>query len=620
MFKPPFLFFWATYLLISCSSSDQIIETDVLVLGAGTGGTAAAIQSARQGAKTILVDPVIWPGGMLTSAGVSAIDGNHNLPAGIWGEFRERIRNHYGGPQAVETGWVSNTLFEPHIGANILLEMMKAESNLSHYLGYDWKNIKNENGYWWVEIQDDSSKSYVKTKIIIDGTDLGDVAAQCGGSFDIGMESSSYAGEDIAPSASNDIIQDLTYVVILKDYGEQNSQLIPKSPEYDPYVFDCACLDFCFNEEETKTVHPCSTMMTYAKLPNEKYLINWPINGNDVYLNIINLNSEERIEALKKAKQKTFDFIYFIQNELGYKNLGLADDEYPTEDLLPFLPYHREGRRIHGLVRFNLPHLATPYETNSPYYRTGVAVGDYPIDHHHYERDDAPEIDFPAVPSFTIPLGALIPKNIKNLIVADKAISVSNIVNGSTRLQPVILQVGQAAGALAALSVKEEKSPSEVSVRSLQSEILKYKGYLLPFFDVKPDHPYFYEIQKISACGILRGTGEPYLWANRTWFYPDSIMEADQLYKFSPQDPTDSLQDLDLTKAINFSFQLREDLGYQLNEEKKFDLSQAVLEKLNLSTSDLNQKITRAQMAVIIDLIANPFQNKEIDISGNIID
>ena len=64
----------------------------MLVIGGGTGAIAAAIQSARSGAETMLVHPYPWLGGMLTAAGVSAIDGNHQLPAGLWGEFRSMLR------------------------------------------------------------------------------------------------------------------------------------------------------------------------------------------------------------------------------------------------------------------------------------------------------------------------------------------------------------------------------------------------------------------------------------------------------------------------------------------------------------------------------------------------
>src|SRR6476620_4063806 len=91
--------------------AQKTMTTDVLVIGGGTGGTAAGIQSARIGAKTLIVESSPWLGGMISAAGVSAVDGNHNLPSGLWAEFRSKLYQVYGGPKAVETGWVSNTLF-----------------------------------------------------------------------------------------------------------------------------------------------------------------------------------------------------------------------------------------------------------------------------------------------------------------------------------------------------------------------------------------------------------------------------------------------------------------------------------------------------------------------------
>ena len=112
-------------LISSCQppEANEVESYDVVVLGEGTGAVAAAVQSARSGAKTLLVNPLPWLGGMLTSAGVSATDGNHQLPAGLWGEFRGLLRQHYGGADSLFTGWVSNTMFEPKIGAKYWEEL-----------------------------------------------------------------------------------------------------------------------------------------------------------------------------------------------------------------------------------------------------------------------------------------------------------------------------------------------------------------------------------------------------------------------------------------------------------------------------------------------------------------
>ena len=59
-------------------------------------------------------------------------------------------------------------------------------------------------------------------------------------------------------------------------------------------------------------------MITYGKLPNHKYMINWPIEGNDYYINLIEMSPEERGKALEYAKHYTMCFVYFLQHELGY--------------------------------------------------------------------------------------------------------------------------------------------------------------------------------------------------------------------------------------------------------------------------------------------------------------
>jgi hypothetical protein len=524
LFLLPFL------LLYACQSTYQ---TDILIIGGGTGGTAAGIQAARLGVKTLLVEAGPWLGGMLTSAGVSATDGNHAMPAGLWGEFRQKIEAYYGGPDKVATGWVSNTQFEPHVGAKIFAEMAAAEPALDVWFGTVFKSAEKMPDGWNVRLEKAGNTVNVRCRILIDGTDLGDVAAAAGCSYDLGMEARSTTGEAMAPEHANDIIQDFTWCAILKDYGKGADKTLPKPPGYDPSLFRCCCRPdstaaqpVCSGEKP----HPCPTMLSYARLPGEKYLINWPLHGNDFYTNMVELPENERLAVYERAKDKTLSFIYYIQTELGYRHLGLADDEFPTADRLPFMPYHREGRRIRGLVRLTVNDILQPY-THSSLYKTGIAVGDYPIDHHHKERPDAPDIEFPSVPSFSIPAGCLIPKDVDHLLIADKAISVSNIVNGASRLQPVILQVGQAAGIMAALSVRWGVSPKSLNVREIQAEVLKAKGYLLPFYDVPPGRPQFEAIQRVAAAGILQGTGKPYQWANRTWFYPDSLADNPQLPK-----------------------------------------------------------------------------------------
>lgn len=109
---------------------------DVLIIGGTTSGTTAAVAAARQGVTTLVVESTPMLGGMFTAQGVPAVDGNANLPSGLWNEFREALRAHYGGAPALATGWVSNTLFEPHVADSIFKAMAAAEPALSVEYGF----------------------------------------------------------------------------------------------------------------------------------------------------------------------------------------------------------------------------------------------------------------------------------------------------------------------------------------------------------------------------------------------------------------------------------------------------------------------------------------------------
>ena len=505
---------------ISCASDKQI-NTDVLVIGASTGGTAAGIQSARLGVKTLIVEESPWLGGMLTASGVSCIDGNNFLPSGIWSEFRDSLRNYYGGAGNLSTGWVSNTCFEPHVGNRIFKNMALKEKNLEIIYGYFLTEIKKEGNKITGAVfeNENGEKITVTAQITIDATDLGDALPLADIPFNVGMDSKHDTNESIAPEKANDIVQDLTWVAILKDYGKDADKTIEKPANYNPEIFKGCC-----EQTVDGDLINCEAMLNYGRLPNNKYMLNWPRHGNDVYLNVVAMSRDERTKALQAAKERTLEFIYYIQTELGYKNLGLADDEFPTNDKLALNPYHREGRRLKGKVCFTYNHVLSPYTQQMPLYRTGISVGDYPVDHHHMCNPSVPELSFLPVPSFSVPLGALVPENTDGFIVADKAISVTNLINGSTRLQPVVLLTGQAAGTLAALSVKGGKPIAEVPVRDVQQVLLSNGAYIMPLFDVKPGDIAFEQIQKVTATGILTTTGEPSGWANRTWFYPDSTI------------------------------------------------------------------------------------------------
>lgn len=591
-------------LLTACSGE----KYDVVVIGGGVSGTTAGIRAARLGAQTLIVEQGPWLGGMLTSAGVSATDGNYRLRGGMWGELRDSLEAHYGSAEALKTGWVSNLLFEPSVGARIFRAMADNEELLTVKFETEVTSIERTEEGWRIRLQSPMGSQTITGKVLIDGTELGDVAASLGVKYDIGMESRTVTGEDIAPEEANGIIQDLTMVMILKDYGEDRT--IERPAEYDSTLFACACDNaICYTPKEANRLWSKQMMMSYGRLPNGKIMINWPIEGNDYYVNMIEMTAEERREAVEKAKNHTLSFLYFIQHELGLNTLDLADDEFPTKDLMPIIPYHRESRRTHGEVRFQLNHITAPYDYTL--YRTAIGVGDYPVDQHHtrYTGWEAlPNLYFHSVPSYGVPMGVLLPKEVDGLIVAEKSISVSNLVNGSTRLQPVVMQLGEAAGIMAALAVKQGIEPREVAVRDVQHEVLNGGGYLLPFLDLPATDPHFKALQRVGVTGIIEGEGMTVGWENQTWFRAKEPISLAAL--------SEGLHRFDAKFAP-----IAEERNTTLSDLEGWfgEVNDAMWNAWGLENYSTTRALTREECAVVIDALLRPFYTYSVTLQGEFV-
>ena len=467
----------STALLILAAACTPVY--DVVVVGGGTGGTAAAIEAARDGARVLVVEESPWLGGMLTSAGVSAIDGNYRLRGGIFGEFTDSLAARYGGYDALKSGWVSNILFNPAVGADILANMA-GEAGVEARFGTTITDIRD---HWRLTLSDGSR---VKARILIDGTELGDIAFEAG-------------AEELQDRVT---LQDMTYVAIVKQYDHDVTMEEPQ--DYNPDLYRDCC-----------STWPPEMMLSYGALPDGHIMLNWPQNGNDIYLDYLNM---PRDEVYRQAKNRTLGYIYHLQTELGYKNIGIAHDVFPTADGLPFYPYYRESRRFAGRDTMTLEAARRPYDFDL--YTRAVAVGDYPVDHHHNQnprREELSHLWYGKIPSFSVPLGVVVPIGVEDLLMADKNISVSWEMNGATRLQPVVTGLGQAAGALAAIAVKTGRHPSEVPASEVQEVLLDHGCYLLPFLDLKPGDPGFRELQEKGIKGEVKGTGRSIDWSNETW-------------------------------------------------------------------------------------------------------
>ncbi|MCA6450308.1 MAG: FAD-dependent oxidoreductase [Chitinophagaceae bacterium] len=611
--------------LLSLVAQTTKMNVQVLVVGGTTGGTAAGIQSARSGAKTLIVEQTHWLGGMLTAAGVSCTDGNHELRSGIWEEFRQALYQHYQ-TNNLFAGWVSETCFEPHVGDSIFKSMAGHEPNLQVVYGWYFdKVLKRGNKVTGaVFINSKGEKLEVNASVTVDATDLGDVFADAGVAYDLGTEDSTQSGESIAPGKSN-VIQDLTWAATLTNFGKGADKTIPVPPGYHAARYYCSTSEAPCNGQPYAL--NTQKVLDYGKLrvskgAADKYMLNWPAHGNDAYLDVVEMKPIEREKEYVKAKNITLGFLYFLQTELKQPHIGLAEDE--MDKGLAWVPYNREGRRVRGEVRLNIDHIRSPYAYTL--YRTGIAVGDYPVDHHHAQYPGkVPPIPFPKVPSFNIPLGALLPKGVEGLVVCEKGISVSNIANGTTRLQPVVLLTGQAAGVIAAkkASGKEKQFASGIRIREIQQELLQNKCYLMPFVDVRVDDPAWSIIQWVGLKGLIKGVGKSIGWANKTYFYPDSLMLNSELMEgFTSIYELDAYKETNKTPYVNLAQLLK--LHQHLKQANTVitDAEDAKLRDMNTNLKPFqlvkknNQApLTRKEAAVYLDYLFGSF-DKDVCLDG----
>ncbi len=467
---------------------NELMSCDVLVVGGGTGGTSAAIQAARAGAKTILVSEFEWLGGMLTSAGVAAPDGNElqAFQTGLWGEFLYQLQQRQVG--GLNNSWVSFFSYNPRLGAEIFAGWVKELPNLYWIAGnVPLKVIKEGNAITGVRFADFT----VKAKITLDATELGDLLALAEIPYRWGWELQAQWEEASAPVAENELtknypIQAPTWVVIMQEFASEVAPLIPAPPNYNPAKFTNAWANY--GQEE---------FLNYGRLPGNLFMINWPNHGNDYAEGVQRLIDSEtaKKQFLQQSLWHTQGFAHFIQSQFGRK-YGLATNIFPSGGAYAIHPYYRESRRLVGITTVTEQDILPISDGDVAQLQPeSIAIGNYECDHHY------PGVEFPLQSKsirwggrwtgtpFTIPYSCLVPRQTDGFLACEKNISVSHIANGATRLQPVVMNIGQAAGMAAALCVELGCQPRDLPVSKLQNALLQAKASIIPLFNLSPHHP-----------------------------------------------------------------------------------------------------------------------------------
>ncbi len=524
-------------------------HTDILVIGASASGTCAAIQAGRMGASVILCEPCDWVGGMLTAAGVSAIDGNNLLPSGLWGEFQRAIHRHYGGARHVETGWVSNTLFDPRVGQGILRSWIDALPSVDLEPGWTCNEVIRRDGRvcgarFVSEAGEGGGTARTLTvhaTVTIFADEYGDAVAAAEIPWRVGLESRAVTGEPQAPEQALAHPQDFTWCATIRS---------PPSG----FAASCEGPTFAAGTEYGDILgDPPITwdrLLDYGRLPGDLVMLNWPT--QDCYGDY--LAPATRDSVTRAAREKTSRLIAALREAFGPDQVRLPR-VYPG-GAYALIPYIREARRIVAIDTLTTLDLTEPHRSLAR--STSVAVGDYPLDHHRGNDPDAPSVEFPVVTAFSVPYGVLVPRDIDGVLVAEKSIGVTGLVNGCTRLQPVVMQIGQAAGAAAAICAAAGIEPREVSVSRLQGILLDAGVYLVAAADAAGSDPDFRALHWCGSRGLLDLRYVSGGWANRAYLDPDEPLSDEALALARSRAPTASAQPRGILKAIG---EAREQIG-----------------------------------------------------------
>jgi hypothetical protein len=444
----------------------------------------------------------------------------------LYRDFRRAIRKYYLDHYSLTTevrnreflnpgdGSVSRLCHEPKVAVKVL-EAMFAPFESSRKLLL-LKNHKigsaSVEGNRVTELEAISLQTGRKMKLsgnhFIDATELGDLLPLTGTEYITGTESKAQTGELHAPAEADPANNQAFTMCFAMDYSAGENHLIEKPADYafwknyvpamqppwpgkllalhysNPQTLQPKMLGF---DPNGTALNGVLNLWNYRRIinrqnfepgfyPGDITIVNWP--QNDYFPgNLVDVPAAEFNRHLEAAKQLSLSLFYWLQTEAprpdggkGWLGLRLRNDVMGTEDGLAKYPYIREARRIKALFTVLEEHVGAEQrasltgksgaELKAAEFYDSVGIGYYHIDLHPSSRGNN-YIDFGSLP-FQIPLGALIPVRMENILPACKNIGTTHITNGCYRLHPVEWCIGEAVGSLVAFAEQHQVVPRKV--------------------------------------------------------------------------------------------------------------------------------------------------------------
>ncbi|MHB0961319.1 MAG: FAD-dependent oxidoreductase [Pirellulaceae bacterium] len=379
---------------------------DVVIIGGGLGGCAAAMAAVRNGLRVIMTEETDWIGGQLTSQGVPPDEHRWIETAGasqsyreLRSRVREHCRRHYPLTEAARTdpalnpgnGSVSRLCAEPRVWLAVLEQWLAPFEKSGQLV------ILREHVATAAHVDRDSvsgvtvrstrtgEELVLLGKYFVDATELGDLLPLTGTEFVTGSESRSETRELHAEETANPDNQQAFTVCFAVEHvpGEHHTidppreytfwrEFVPKlTPPWPGPLLDLAYTHppsgqpkrLGFDPQGGPSVDGAMNLWIYRRIidaslfqpgsfASDVSLVNWP--QNDYFLgNLVGVTADEAAQHIERAKQLSFSLLYWLQTEVprpdggtGFPGLRIRADVMGTQDGLAKTPYVRESRRI----------------------------------------------------------------------------------------------------------------------------------------------------------------------------------------------------------------------------------------------------------------------------------
>jgi len=513
---------------------------DLVVVGGGLGGIAATLAALRLGLSVLLVEELDWLGGQLTSQGVPPDEYpwiEHVTASQSYAQLRRGIREYYRAHLPLTEvararvclnpgqGNVSTLCHEPWVAVKVIDAMLAPWQEAGRVtvlrrhrvlsLATDGDRVQALS----VQDLDRGAECTLIAPTFIDATEVGDLLPMAGVEHVFGGEAQSETQEPHALAAADPFDQQALTWCFAADYLPGEDHTIDRPADYDRFKtvqpacwpgpqFSWTVSDFVTHEPRVRPlfVGPTDAESLYdlwharriayrphfepGAYASDITLANWP--QMDYWeLPAVGVTPEAQARALEQARQFSLAFLHWMQTEAprhdggqGYPGLRLRGDVLGTTDGLAKQAYYREGRRIRAEFTVLEQHIgvaARPGRDGAEAFFDSVGIGAYRIDLHPSTRQRN-TVDIDSFP-FQIPLGALLPVRVQNLLPACKNIGTTRITNGAYREHATEWSIGEAVGTLAAFAHQRGEPPRAVRAKpewlADYQRLLERQGVLL---------------------------------------------------------------------------------------------------------------------------------------------